>query len=313
MSELKDPFPRGGADLAVDPQMDPNFRLGLLSALAVLAIWSGFLVVSRAGMQTSLTAGDITMLRFAVTGLIFLPFARAWWPRQVPFWGASLMAIVGPGALYSMLTYLGLGQTSAAHGGVFTNGAIPLFTLLVMVAVTGLWPGRVQLIALLIVMAGGVLFALPGLRISGMETALGIVLLLLASALVSIYIFCLSYWNVTPRQALVLVNVPNALLFLPLWGLFLPSGLAEADVVMIVFQAAYQALGPGVLAVVFFALSATHLGPALTAGFSAAVPVTAALLALPVLGEALTGLEWVAIGVVTLGLLLLVRARAKGR
>ena len=81
---------------------------------------------------------------------------------------------------------------------------------------------------------------------------------------------------------------------------------------MIVLQAAFQALGPGLLAVIFYTLSATHLGPAMTAGFSAAVPATAAVLAVPVLGERLTVIEWLAIGVVTLGLLLMVQARRRG-
>lgn len=288
---------------------EPNVRLGLISAVAVLFIWSGFLVVSRAGMQTSLTAGDITMLRFAVAGALFLPFAHRWWPRQVPAWGVALMILCGPGALYSMLTYGGLGQTSAAYGGVFTNAALPVFTLALMVALTGAWPARAQVVALLVVMAGGVLFALPGLGASGANKALGIALLLSAAAILALYTYGLTHWRITPRQALVLVNVPNAMLFLPLWALFLPSGLAEAEPGMIALQATYQALGPGLLAVVFYALSATHLGPAMTAGFSAAVPVTAAVLAVPVLGERLNALEWLALAVVTAGLLLLVQAR----
>ncbi|MEM6577279.1 MAG: DMT family transporter [Pseudomonadota bacterium] len=289
----------------------PNLRLGLISAVAVLFIWSGFLVVSRAGIQSSLTAGDITMLRFALTGALFLPFARRWWPRHVPLWGLCLMALCGPGALYSMLTFAGLGQTSAAHGAIFTNGALPFFTVALIVAVTGKWPGRNQVMALFIVVAGGVLFALPGLSVGGTSKLGGIALLLSAAAILSVYTFCLNHWRLSPREALVLINVPNAVLFLPIWALFLPSGLAEAATGMVLLQALYQALGPGLLAVIFYALAATHLGAAMTAGFSAAVPVTAALLAIPVLGERLTALEWLATGVVTLGLIALVRARQR--
>lgn len=289
----------------------PNFRLGLFSAFAVLVIWSGFLVVSRAGVQSSLTAADITMLRFAVAGTLFLPFVHRWWPRHLSVWGACLMILCGPGALYSMLTFVGLGQTSAAHGGVFTNAALPLFTLAVVISITGHWPGRTQVVALLVVVGGGFLFALPGLQTSGVQKAFGILMLLSSAAIMSIYTFFLNYWRVTPREALVLINVPNALLFLPLWFFFFPSGLAEAEPAMILLQATYQALGPSLLAVVFYTLSAIHLGPTMTAGFSAAVPVTAALMAVPILGEQLTGLEWLAIGIVTIGLMWLVQTRQK--
>lgn len=286
-----------------------NFRIGLASALGVLLIWSSFLVFSRAGVQTTLTPGDITMLRFALAGAITIPFVWRWWPRQLPVWGAALMVLCGPGAVYSMLTFEGLARTSAAHGGVFTNGSLPLFTVLVVLIVTGLLPARAQLLALGVVVAGAVLFAAPGIAHSDGDTASGIMFLLSAAMLLSVYTFCLKYWRITPRQALVMVNVPNALLFLPVWALVLPSGLTQADPSMIIGQALFQALGPGFLAVILFTLSAEHLGPTATAGFSAAVPATAAMLAVPVLGETLSFLEWAGIGVVTVGLLLLVRAR----
>ncbi|MEM7075956.1 MAG: DMT family transporter [Pseudomonadota bacterium] len=292
-----------------DEIQSQNTRLGILSAFGILVIWSGFLVFSRAGVQTSLTPGDITMLRFALAGAITVPFLWRWWPRQLPWWGAGLMVLCGPGAVYSMLTYEGLAQTSAAYGGIFTNASLPLFTVLVIVAVTGQWPARAQLVAIGIVVAGGVLFAAPGLMVTSENKAIGVVLLMATAAILSVYTFCLRYWRITPRQALVLINVPNAALILPLWALFLPSGLSGAAPEMIVGQTLFQALGPGFLAVILYALAAEHLGPAATAGFSAAVPATAALLAVPVLGEHLNLVEWTGIGVVTLGLLLLVRAR----
>ena len=75
--------------------------------------------------------------------------------------------------------------------------------------------------------------------------------------------------------------------------------IAETPLSSTLFQALFQGLGPGFLAVIFFALSTTHLGPTATAGFSAVVPATAALLAIPVLYEIPTTLEWAGIVTVT--------------
>ncbi len=105
------------------------------------------------------------------------------------------------------------------------------------------------------------------------------------------------------------MNVPNAIVFLPIWYFLLPSGVADTEFTTIVFQALFQGIGPGFLAVILFALAAFHLGPTPTAGFSAVVPATAALLAIPVLGEVPSALEWVGIATVTLGLGLMMRSR----
>ena len=108
-----------------------------------------------------------------------------------------------------------------------------------------------------------------------------------------------------------MVNVPNFLVFLPIWYLFLPSGMSEASTGEIAFQAAFQGLGPGILALALFTMSSVHLGPTATAGVSAAVPTGAAVLAIPVLGEALSAFEWAGVAVATAGLALLVWRNAR--
>ena len=152
-----------------------------------------------------------------------------------------------------------------------------------------------------------------GLHAGGADVAQGLVLFISASALLSVYIWGIGRWSVTPRQALAIINVPNLILFLPLWWFFLPSGLAEAETRDILFQAAFQGVGPGFLAVILFALAAVHLGVTPTAAFSASVPAGAALLAIPVLGEIPTPLEWGGIAMVTLGLAILVFRRRRAQ
>ena len=284
-----------------------NRRLGIACAIGVLFVWSGFLVVARLGIQTSLTAADIAVLRLTVAGGIILPFVGRWWPRDLGLGPTLILMTCGPGIIYSLLMFQGLIETSAAYGGVFANGTLPIFTSLIVALVTAVFPTRKQVVAIAVILAGGVLVGVTGLRIEGANVPLGIALLLAASAFLSIYIFGLRHWDIGPRQALVLVNVPNAVLFLPIWYFFMPSGMAEASTQTILIQALYQGLGPGFVAMTLFALAATNLGATATAGFSAAVPASAALLAIPVLREVPNPLEWCGIALVTLGLILLVR------
>lgn len=287
--------------------------LGLLSAAGVFCIWSGFLVFSRAGMQSGLTPFDLTALRFLVASALILPFAIAWWPRHLPLHATLSMSIFGPGALYSVLMYFGLKDSSAAYGAVFANGSLPIFTILLGFFFTRRVPPRRQLIAVLILVVGAVLIGVPGLRTGGTSVVSAIAFFLAASAVLSIYVVGVKHWQVEPRQALALVSLPNAVLFLPVWFFFLPSTIQDVPWSTVLLQAAFQGLGPGFLAVILFSISARILGPTPSAGLAAAVPASATLLAIPVLAEIPTGIEWIGIAIVTAGLVLLLRGQPETR
>ncbi|MEZ5740811.1 MAG: DMT family transporter [Burkholderiaceae bacterium] len=287
--------------------------LGLLSAFGVICIWSSFYVISRAGVQTSLTAFDVTALRFMVASLLVLPMAWRWWPRHLPWRATLLMSMCGPGAIYSVLIYLGLSHASAAYGSVFANGSIPLFTMLMAYLATRERPRVQQAVAIAVLVTGAVLVGLPGLRAGGGHVLSGVLLFLSASAILSVYLLGIRQWSLTPRQALALITLPNAALFLPAWYFWLPTGIAEASGSAILLQASFQGLGPGFLAVILFAVATTNLGPTPMAGVAAAVPASASLLALVTLGERPVAIEWVGSGVVTLGLVLLFAWRPEPR
>ena len=165
--------------------------------------------------------------------------------------------------------------------------------------------------AVLILVVGAVLIGIPGLRNGGNSVVSAIALFLAASAVLSIYFLGVKHWQVEPRQALALVSLPNAMLFLPIWFFFLPSTIHDAPWSTVLLQAAFQGLGPGFLAVILFSISARILGPMPSAGLAASVPASATLLAIPVLGEIPTDIEWVGIAIVTAGLVLLLSGKSE--
>jgi drug/metabolite transporter (DMT)-like permease len=202
--------------------------------------------------------------------------------------------------------YFGLQNAPAAYAGVFANGSIPIFTMTLAAFMVRDIPGPRRIIAVAVIVAGGALVGWRGLNAGGPDVVQGLILFLSASALLSIYIFSIGRLKVSPWQALVVINIPNMVIFLPFWYFVLPSGMAEAPMNDILFQALFQGLGPGFFAVIMFTTAALHLGSTATAGFSAAVPAGAAVLAIPVLAEVPMPLEWVGIGLVTMGLVILV-------
>ena len=52
-----------------------DYTRGAVYGLAAVCIWAGFIVVSRLGVRTSLTPWDVAAIRFAVAGLLLLPYA----------------------------------------------------------------------------------------------------------------------------------------------------------------------------------------------------------------------------------------------
>jgi drug/metabolite transporter (DMT)-like permease len=284
----------------------PSFTIGLASALGVICIWSNFIVLSRSGLLSGLTAYDITALRFMVATVIALPFVARWWPSHLSLTAKVVTAVCGPGALYSILMFLGLGQTSAAYGGAFANGSIPILTMLAVYLATGVRPTARQFLAVAIIILGGFVLAYRGLAVSNGNVLVGVTLYLLASTVLSVYLFSVRHWKLRPLEVLSLVTLPNAIIYLPIWYLLLPSNVAATEWSTIMLHAAFQGIGPGFLAVILFSLSAHHLGPTLTAGFSAVVPATATMLAIPMLGEIPAPLEWTGIAIITFGLIGLV-------
>lgn len=284
-----------------------SLAIGLASAVGVIFVWSGFVVFSRAGMQTAMTAYDLNALRFMVSGAVVAPFAYAWWPRGLSWPATAFLALTGPGGIYAVTMFLGLERASAAYGGVFANGFLPLFTMAIAVIAERAWPSRRQVAAVAVILIGGGLLAARGMAAGGADIVSGIALLLTASAVLSAYLYGVQRWDVTPRQALAVITIPNVVLFIPLWYLFLPSGLDRASPWEMAAHGLFQGLGPGFLAVILIALMVRHLGPTITAGISATVPASAALLAIPVLGEIPEPLEWAGIAVVSIGLAILIR------
>ena len=62
-------------DLAISGRTPAEYARGALYGLAAVSIWSGWIVVARLGLRTSLTPWDIAALRFGVAGLLGLAIA----------------------------------------------------------------------------------------------------------------------------------------------------------------------------------------------------------------------------------------------
>src|SRR6201994_315143 len=100
----------GSRDLA-------QYLRGAACGLAAVSIWSGWIVVARLGLRSSMTPWDIAALRFGVAGFLLLPYvARKGLAIDRLGW-IGLAAIVLGGAAPVFFANSGLMFAPAAHAG----------------------------------------------------------------------------------------------------------------------------------------------------------------------------------------------------
>ena len=279
--------------------------LGSAAAICVVFFWSGWIVVSRLGVTHHLTVYDLTALRHGVGAAVALPYiiwSRAWrglTPLRTIF--LSLTA----GAPYALLSYSGFIYAPAAHGGVFLNGCLPLFTTIF----AWIWlgqKGRIsQIVGLAIILAGVVLVGYEGfLSADHGKTWVGDALFLTAIALFAVFMVASRVWSIGPGQIIFSATIVSAVIYIPIWWLWLDSNLAAAPRSEILLQGAYQGLVPSILGISCLAIAIRHIGPRATSVFISSVPVIAALAAIPILNELPGQPAWIGMILVTAGILL---------
>src|SRR2546430_42282 len=111
-----------------------QYLRGAACGLASVSIWSGWIVVARLGLRTSLTPWDIAALRFGVAGILLLPYVLLRGLALERLGLVGLAAIVGCGAAPVLLANSGLLFASAAHAGALFPGVMPLMVALLAVA-----------------------------------------------------------------------------------------------------------------------------------------------------------------------------------
>ena len=135
-------------------------------------------------------------------------------------------------------------------------------------------------------------------------TWLGDLLFLAAIALFAVFMVANRVWAITPGQVLFSVTIVSAAFYIPTWLLWLNSNLAAAPKSEILLQGAYQGLVPSVLGIACLNVAIRHLGASAVSVFLSAVPVVAALAAIPILHE-MPGLSaWIGMFTVMIGILL---------
>ena len=285
--------------------MTPERRdrlLGWLCAGGLLVVWVSFHLMARLTSRQSLTSWDVAALRYGGAFLTALPLL-AWhgvprmpW-RRVPV----VLGLAGFG--FPLGAYAGYQLAPAAHGATIMAAGLPVIAMLLAQLLGIARIGWRQGAGLLLVTLSGVLLVAVT---SGLYARawVGDLLFLAAIACWAVYTLLVGRWRISALDVTLTIALLAAPIYLPIWFLFLPSGMAQASWGVILYQMAYHGAGATVLAMFLYTRTVHSIGAARTTMIGAVVPALAALFAWPLLGEALPPLGLLAVALACAGMLL---------
>ncbi|HEX7234279.1 MAG TPA: DMT family transporter, partial [Nitrosospira sp.] len=237
----------------------------------------------------------------ALIAIFFLP--RITLPPLKVIMLFSLFGGIG----YAVVVYAAFRMTPAAHASVLLPGALPFETAIIAWLWLGQKPLGRQRTALAIVCAGIVLTAADSFSRGPQLTSsqiLGDLLFLCGSSSWAVFTLLLGRYAIQPLAATVATTLGSAIVYLPVWWLFLPRTLGRAPAGEIALQAIYQGVLVVFIAMLFYTFAVHRLGSQTVALLMAFVPVISALAAVPLLGEPLSLLTLAGLGAVTAGAVL---------
>jgi len=291
------------------PTGSPSQLSGYAAAWTIVLVWSFWLIVSRVANDSGLTVYDLAAMRYGLASLVALPLCLYYKPwrglRLLQI--AVLSFILGP--VYILIVFSGFLYAPAAHGGIFMNGVLPLISILFGIFLFRTLPSVKQVFGAGLILVSSVVLAWDT-SVTLVENAwIGDLMFVVGAIFFATYVILSERWQLGPMQIIFCGTIVNAVLYLPIWFFWLPSGRADAPPGPLLLQAVYQGFVPNLIGLLFVAHASRRIGNGNTSTILAAVPGGGALLGLLILGEDLSLTSVLALVILTVGLLLSVRRR----
>ena len=282
-----------------------SYFLGVLAAVATVAIWAAFLVGTRFAVSGNLTVDEVLILRLVPAFLIMLPLMLKLGViiRGQSIFGLFMIAL-GATAVFPYLISTGVYYAPASDAGALAAGMLPFWTALFAFTITGEKPTKIRFLGLIIILVGAFLVGFYSiLSSSGINAWKGHLLFLAGSGMWSIYTVYFRQSGIDALTGLVFGLFWGTAVVTPLLIIFGDVSFVKASTFDIFSMIILQGLLIAILAMLFYNFAIRQLGPAQTAAFGALTPILALIGGFFFLGETITlikslGIFTVAIGVV---------------
>jgi drug/metabolite transporter (DMT)-like permease len=266
-----------------------------------VSIWAGNIVVAGLGLRSSLTPWDITAIRFAVAGLVLLPFLMRRGLALDRLGWLGVAALVLGGAPTVMLANAGLLFAPASHAGALFPGVMPLMVAVLAAVILKEAFTRQKKAGFVLIATGvvGIVWGSGGTI--GTTQNIGHLFFLGAALAFACYTVAMRRARLDGLHAAAISAVGSMLIYLPPYAILAGSGLFDASPGAIALQALVQGLLTAVFSYVAYGLAVGILGASSGAAFAASCPAMTAFMAIPILGEWPSAIEWIAIALISIG------------
>jgi drug/metabolite transporter (DMT)-like permease len=283
-----------------------NFVRGALYGLSAVCIWAAFIVVSRLGVRTSLTPWDVAAIRFGTAGVLLLPYLmKKGLALDRLGWSGVAAISAGCGAPMVLLVNAGLLFAPAAHGGALFPGVMPLMVAVLAAIILKEAFTPQKNVGLVLIVLGALMIVWASGGTLGTRQNIGHVLFLCAGLAWAGYTVAMRRARLDGLHAAAIAAVVSLVCYLPIYAVLSRGSLFEAPFADVALQAVVQGILTAIVALLLYGRMVAILGATAGAAFVALTPATTALLAIPVLGEWPSGVDWIAINVISAGVYLL--------
>lgn len=279
-----------------------NYARGALYGLSAVCIWAAFIVVSRLGVRTSLTPWDVAAIRFAVAGILLLPYLlKKGLALDRLGWSGLAAIVVGSGAPMVLLVNAGLLFAPASHAGALFPGTMPLMVAILAAVILKeeFTPQKTGGLILIVLGAVGIVWASSGTL--GTSQNIGHLLFLCAGLTWAAYTVAMRRARLDGLHAAAISAVASLVLYLPVYAIIAQTSLLKAPLFDVALQAVVQGLLTAIVALLLYGRMVGILGATGGAAFVALTPAITALAAIPILNEWPSTIDWIAITLISVG------------
>jgi drug/metabolite transporter (DMT)-like permease len=213
----------------------------------------------------------------------------------------GLAALVLGGAPTVLLANAGLLFAPASHAGALFPGVMPLVVAVLAAAILKEAFTLRKRVGFLLIATGVVgIVSVSGATI-GTSQNIGDLLFLASAFAFACYTIAMRRARLEGLHAAAISAVGSMLIYLPPYAIVAGAGIFDAPPSAIALQALVQGLLTAIFSYVLYGLAVGILGASSGAAFAASCPAMTALMAIPILGEWPSSVDWAAIALISVG------------
>lgn len=283
-------------------------RLGIALGIAMALMAASSFSVARGGILRGVRPEDITLLRFGVAGLIFLPILLKHGIANLGGigWKRGLLLVLTAGPLAAFSQAAGYLFAPLAHGAVLVPMSVTVFCSILAIVLLKERHGLAHAIG-----TGGIILGLgliggEGFLASsgGANVWLGDLIFLFAGLLWAAYTILFRIWRLDSLIAMAVVCVLSLAIMSVVYPIFFSvKHLLTLPWQELALQGVVQGLLSGTLATIAYNRIVVLLGAGRAVLFPAMVPGLAILFGIPILGEVPTWIQLLGLASAMIGLL----------